>query len=931
MKPVHIYLLVIIGVIYTAVQRKVMAQTDSSREKAVTEYIYRGTVVDSVDNEPIVNAHVFAISESDTSLTVTYPNGLFHIRSSKPFSSIEIMMMGYRIAHLDIQPGKTSYDFGHIKMSSKAYQLDELIVEARVKKVIHRGDTIQFNAGAFKVSKWANAGELLSKMPGMEVNKKEGIVRFNGEIISVIYVNGKKIFGNDLYSLLTYLDAKDVKTVDAYEEPDDRDAHFGIRTGEKRWVLNFKTFTEIIGMMVGHAQASLGGDEQPGADGTRQSRYSLGTSLNFFKESRGLSLDAFGNDLDRITNKLEEINALSQLQPGYNKIGAFKVKGHLVKRSWEINASYNYERRDNSIITSNQRLYPSIAALNSRVLSSTSNAHDTIHAHNIVVNGVIRPRYLYLSYSLNHSIRKDMTHNLLNNSHVKGDELISEMSNKRRSDTKGYTGYYFVRGTYQLPRITVGLAANTRISNNSGRSMLVDTLMQNVVYSFKEVHYDGDNTNTEVFIYPSLTYHHTPRLGLSADLQMTRNRVTTRNVAIDQYTHTIDSTQTYHYEDNSNSLRPSIRVSYLGKKSRLHASAGWNLQWQNQNDVNQQIYTVPDRLFHAPRLDILYVIENLLKNADKSSLSFAYRNDTQVPGSNMLRPIINYQDPLYLQGGNPNLAPSHSHHLSADLIRIKDSYFSKVSLNFVHRRDHFDANRTIFFDSETVLHEFNDFVAQAGSTLTTFGNIRNQYQLGVDFRHDFPVDAIYGIFKTRMGYTYFDRPRYVNDEIVKTYTHTPSGTIKLESNILDNIDLKITSTSSYSHTNRSNMQRNRIFNQLLQTEINSFFVDDKLSVSLYCSNSFLRNIDYEEANRSVHLLNLHVGYKFLPRQQAEISLSAYDLLNKNESYRSVAYPEYLINTRSQIASRYFMVNFVYQFKAKITEERPTTGYESIIN
>lgn len=927
----YIHLILLVGIVSAWFRIEVKAKDLSPPDKGNPGYVYRGVVVDSIDNEPIVGAYVLAVSPSDTLHTETNPHGHFLIRSGYPLTSIKVMMLGYGIVHIDVPPDQTSCDLGAIKMNSKTHLLDEVVVEAYIKKVVYRGDTIRFNATAFKVNKWASAGELLSKMPGMEVDKKTGSVRFNGKNISVIYVNGKKIFGDDIYSLLTYMDAKDVKNVDAYEELSEEDAHLGTRTGEKRWVLNFKTFIKLIGMMAGHAQTSLGKDEKPDMGGNRHTRYSLGSSVNFFTESKNLSLDAFANDVDRTTNRLEEISARSQLQPGYNKIGAFRAKGYLVKKNWVLHASYGYEGRNNSRTSRTEKIYPLPERFIFRELSDMSHVCDTIRAHLFSVKGQIKPKNLFLSYTIDHSIRKDAKRNQLSNTHRKGDELISEMSNKQTSEKSFFSGYYSVTSWYPLkPKISAGLGATVQINNDGGQSVRVDTILQNVVYRFKERDADENNTDTKVRLSPSLSYYHNPRLTFSGRLEINRDHSMTRNMAIDSYTHIMDSTQTYHYEDDSRSFGPRIGVEYNGKKSKLYATAGWDLTRQKQNDVDQQLYTLPDKLFHAPVLDITYHMDNILRHADQSRLSVTYKNNMVVPGSNMLRPVIIYTNPLYLRGGNPDLTYSYQHRLGTTLNWMKEDRASNLSLIFSYTRNQLDAGRTLFFDETTLLHTYNNFVASAGSSLTTFANIKHQHQLRANFSHDMPIELISGILKTRFGYAYLHNPRYVDNTIINSYSHTPSCEIKLESSVSDHIDLKIASNTSYTHMNRSNMQCNRIFNQRLQTEINSHFFDNKLSLSLFHNGYLIRNINYKEADRSVHLLNLHVGYKFLPRQNAEIGLSAYDLFNKNESFSSTAYPEYLSNIWSRMAGRYLMLNFIYRFKTKLQEKRLVGGYEPII-
>ncbi|MEE9363011.1 MAG: carboxypeptidase-like regulatory domain-containing protein [Cellulophaga sp.] len=80
-------------------------------------------------------------------------------------------------------------------LKSKASELDgvELVYEMPVTV---RGDTIIYNADSFTNGKERKLGDVLEKMPGVEVNA-EGEIKINGKKVSKVMVEGKAFFDGD--------------------------------------------------------------------------------------------------------------------------------------------------------------------------------------------------------------------------------------------------------------------------------------------------------------------------------------------------------------------------------------------------------------------------------------------------------------------------------------------------------------------------------------------------------------------------------------------------------------------------------------------------------------------------------------------------------------------------------------------------------------
>jgi len=74
--------------------------------------------------------------------------------------------------------------------------LADVTVTASRPPVVVNGDTLEFNAEAFKTKPNAVVEDMLKKMPGVEVGS-DGSIRVNGRLISRVLVNGKDFFNGD--------------------------------------------------------------------------------------------------------------------------------------------------------------------------------------------------------------------------------------------------------------------------------------------------------------------------------------------------------------------------------------------------------------------------------------------------------------------------------------------------------------------------------------------------------------------------------------------------------------------------------------------------------------------------------------------------------------------------------------------------------------
>ena len=87
--------------------------------------------------------------------------------------------------------------------------------------VVVNGDTLEFNAEAFKTKPNAVVEDMLKKMPGVEVDK-DGTIRVNGKRISRVLVNGKDFFNGDPKMATRNLAADAIDKVQVFDKQSDQ-------------------------------------------------------------------------------------------------------------------------------------------------------------------------------------------------------------------------------------------------------------------------------------------------------------------------------------------------------------------------------------------------------------------------------------------------------------------------------------------------------------------------------------------------------------------------------------------------------------------------------------------------------------------------------------------------------------------------------------
>lgn len=160
-----------------------------SAQDAVT---INGIVKDSIGN-PVVAASVTIINEGGSGITFAKTNqqGSFTCKFPGLIEklSIKVTCLGYRqnIAPITQKANETYI----ITLKKAVNQLKEITIKSNTK-VSLSSDTLKYNVKAFRDQNDRVIADLISKLPGMQVDEK-GAISYNGKRISNVYIDGDNL------------------------------------------------------------------------------------------------------------------------------------------------------------------------------------------------------------------------------------------------------------------------------------------------------------------------------------------------------------------------------------------------------------------------------------------------------------------------------------------------------------------------------------------------------------------------------------------------------------------------------------------------------------------------------------------------------------------------------------------------------------------
>ena len=216
--------------------------------------------------------------------------------------------LGYDDLNKTFTVKSSTLNLGKVEMKESTTRIDTVVKEVKSLRASQNGDTLSYNAGAFKVSADADVEGLLKKMPGININNGE--VEAQGETIKKVFVDGKEFFGEDVSAAIKSLPAEAVDRVEVFNKLSDQAEFSGMDDGEGYKALNIVTKSNMRQGQFGKMYAGYG--YQPETDDiTSHHKYIVGGNVNVFQGDSRVSLLALFNNINQQNFSFEDILGVS--------------------------------------------------------------------------------------------------------------------------------------------------------------------------------------------------------------------------------------------------------------------------------------------------------------------------------------------------------------------------------------------------------------------------------------------------------------------------------------------------------------------------------------------------------------------------------------------------------------------------------------------
>lgn len=259
---------------------------------AQSKFNVSGTLIEQGTQEAVGSATVQVLAAKDSSYVTGVASdaeGAFTVKSLKKDKYIlKISYIGFstRCVNVDLSARKErNIDLGYITLSSDAIMLGEARVTGVASKVSVSGDSLVFNASAYRLTEGSTLEDLVKRLPGATVDE-DGTVKINGKEVKKILLDGKEFFVNDKSIAMKNLPTNIIEKIKTYDRKSDLARVTGIDDGEEETVLDLTVKKGMNNGWFGQLQGAVGTED----------RYNANANVNHFNGSNQYSLIASANN-----------------------------------------------------------------------------------------------------------------------------------------------------------------------------------------------------------------------------------------------------------------------------------------------------------------------------------------------------------------------------------------------------------------------------------------------------------------------------------------------------------------------------------------------------------------------------------------------------------------------------------------------------------
>ncbi|WP_278022640.1 outer membrane beta-barrel protein [Flavobacterium ginsengisoli] len=794
-------------------------------------------------------------------------------------------------------------------MLENANVLNEVIIKSEAPPITIKKDTLEFNAGSYKVRPDANVETLLKQLPGFDVDNT-GKITVNGREVNQVLVNGKAFFDKDGAIAIKNLPADIIKKVQvsdfktkkeelAKQESTSDYSSINITIDEKK---NKGYFGKVLG--------GYGSDE----------RYESSLMMNFFKNKQKISVLASSNNINSTGFSMDEV--FDNMGGGRNAKGGqgassggkgitqSTLAGINYSDDWskdlEFMSSYNFT----NAVTKNDSKSNQLSLLpTGNILTeadSKTRNENTGNKANFELEYKINPTMqIVVAPKLNVSQSNSNSSSSTSSENQNGEALneSTATSHTESSNTSFANSINFNKTFKKESRNLSVVFSNSNTKNDSNGINISETIFYQDAKPNDERNQNAKNTSKSDAYSLDLEYTEPItdslrlRFGTDFDWQSSMNDQKTYNFddASQEYSD-LNSSLTNYTTSKQNSITPKVGISWQKRKFTLNVNSRTSIvEFDNHSFYLNQATDLNKRYMLPYGTAQFRYKFNRSKN-----LTFKYDYSNALPSATQLMPVADLNNPLNSVIGNPNLNPIEKNTAGIDFKNFDFRTRSGYSLFL----------KGDYYNNDIVSTSIYD---DSGKRNTTYVNISGTYSasVGGNWNQQIKKDAHTIRYGLRLSGNYNFDKGFTNAVMynAKSVVITPS--VYASYDYGEVLSISPSYSLSYNETRYENYSRDATSNVIhrINMQTTSYW-----PANLIFGNDFgytyNSNIS-DDFKKDFFLWNTSLSYGFLDKK-LYAKVKVYDVLNQNQSATRTISPTSIRDEENTVLKRYVMFSLAYK-------------------
>ena len=906
------------------------------------------TVIDASTREGVPGA-VVEFAPADPAAQKRYFTTGYkgRVEATVPYGTykVSVSFLGYETLEKELKLSAAKKSLGTLELAPSSTEIEAVVKEVKSMRTSQKGDTVSYNAGAFKVTADADVEGLLKKMPGITIT--DGEVEAQGETVKKVFVDGKEFFGEDVTSAIKSLPAQAVDKVEVYDKLSDAAEFSGMDDGEGYKAINIVTKPNMRQGQFGKLYAGYG--YQPETEGTTSNhKYNVGGNVNLFHGSSRVSVIGLFNNVNQQNFSFEDILGTTDRSGRKSPNNSFMVRpldgistvqaiGVNYSDDWgakgKVTASYFFNRTDNRNTSQSDR--QTFTSTDKLVLYNDENRSKTLnlnHRFNSRIDYKFSDRHSVMmrtSFSLQDNNSRNELRSRTDNKFSDDDiRFVYRRRNFGHNNSDGYNVSNYLLYRYRLP----GAKSHNLTVGAGGTYRSYEQLSRPRQYTFR----DPDNIECDTSDYSSRNITRTdrdqPGYDMNGNVSYTRSlskcsrlsfeyRINYTDNSVERNTFVLTKENVFPDERNPKQSteydyaylthRIGSTYQYYFKKTKIAGTLHY------QHAAFSSDYAFPYARKTETSFDNLTysVVANINVNRN-NTLKFNASGRTSNPRATDLQGIVNTTNRQNVFAGNPGLDPVYTHRLSGQYIRANPAKGRTFTVSAEATASPNTITDSLVIDSPDFVIDDEGTKLGEGNQYTKPVNLAGLWSLRASVNYGMPVRWLRSNLNFRAGISTGRIPSIINGERNFLNNNVYNAGLTLGSNISEAVDFRLSYTGRYNVSRSSSEVRtldNTYFSQTAKAET-TFVLWKRLVLRANADYNYYRGITDTFLEERL-ICNAMLGVKLFRNCLGEASVGVNDILDQNgTTFRRTVSGTTLRNVTNLAVGRYVSFQFTYNLR-----------------